>query len=254
MKSKNRKAVIFCTPRSTAWCVFVSIGIASWGNAQYWANYYFRLGISPSVADYVSFSQRISLIPAFVIPLMMFLHGSRYRGIRAKRNLYRYPSRNFYWCRLCCDAMWESLLASIVLMVFSILPAFLKKAPISFINWKNTYSLFALLSGSPLSENPSPIQILGAYGAAAWIQIFGSLLLYAIVECRLKPFFSFVILLITDLGLNCANHKSLWDYIGLRYGIWEKQFGVGFLISGWVIFLAALFVIGKSAYRKVDVL
>ena len=254
MKSKNRKSGIFCTSRLAAGGIFTSIGIASWSNAQYWANYYLRIGISPSVADYISFSQRISLIPAFVIPLMMFLHGSRYRGIRAKRNLYRYPSRSNYWYKLCCDAMWESLLASLVLTIFSILPAFLKSAPISFINWKTPYSLFALMSGSSLRENPAPLQILGAYWATAWIQIFGSLLLYAIAECRLKPFFSFVLLLIADLGLNSANHQSLWDHISLRYGMWEKPFGIGYLIAGWVTFLIVLFFIGKLTYRKADIL
>ena len=75
MKYQHNTNFYVLRPRPITWVVLVLIGIAGWGNAQYWVGYYSRVGVALSIADYACFSQRVSLIPPLVVPLMMSHHG-----------------------------------------------------------------------------------------------------------------------------------------------------------------------------------
>ena len=254
MKYQHNTNFYVLRPRPITWVVLVLIGIAGWGNAQYWVGYYSRVGVALSIADYACFSQRVSLIPPLVVPLMMSHHGLFHTGIYAKRNMYLYSSRGAYWRTLCRDALIEALIGSMTIMVFSVLPSLVNAAPLSIINWGGIQSLFALMTGASLQADVSLVSVLGAYWAAACMQILAYLLLYGVLECLLQSFAAFIAVLLFNLAFNSPIRRLVWDWASLSYGCWSKPFGVPLLLAGWLAFIAILYLLGHMTYRKVDVL
>lgn len=254
MKYRHNSNSFILRPRPITWAVLVLIGIASWSNARYWAGYYFRLGFALSITDYAYFSQRVSLIPPLVVPLMMFHHSLFHTGIYVKRNMYLYSSRGAYWRALCRDALVEALIGSMTILVFSVLPSLVNAAPLSIINWGGIQSLFALMTGAPLQAEVPPVSVFGAYWAAACIQILAYLLLYSVLDCLLQSFIAFIAVLLFNLAFNSPIRRLVWDWASLSYGCWSKPFDVSVLLAGWIAFIAILYLLGHMIYRKVDVL
>lgn len=241
-------------PRLTACVIMVCAGAASWANALDWAKYYSRLGTALSIADYACFSQRLSLIPPLIVPLMMFCHGISHTGIYAKRNMYLYPSRGAYWRKLCLDALTEALVSSAAVTVCSILPGFGSKNPLSVMNWSGAGSVFALMTGGPLQAAIPPVLIFAGCWAAACLQITAYLVLYSVLECRFRPFAAFIAVLLFNLAFNSPVRHSVWDQVSLNYGRWAEPSGAAALLAGWLAFIVLLCVLGGIAYRKADVL
>ncbi len=254
MKDRHHSNFYILRPRPITWVVLVLIGIAAWNNAQYWAGYYSRAGTALSIADYTCFSQRVSLIPPLVVPLMTFYHGLFHTGRYAKRNMYLSPSRGAYWLKLCRDAFAEAVAGSVVIMICSILPGLGSKKTLPIMNWSGAGSVFTLMTGTPLQTTVPPVLVFAGYWAAAWLQIMAYLLLYGILECRFRPFAAFISVLLFNLAFNSPVRNSIWDWASLSYGCWAKPFGAAVLLAGWLIFIAILYVLGHMAYRKADVL
>ena len=254
MKYRNNSRFPVPRPRPFTWAMLILVGIAGWGNARYWAGHYSRIGIALSMADYAGLTQRVSLIPPLIVPLMMLHHGSLHTGIYAKRNMYLYSSRGAYWRALSRDALAEAVLGGLMIMAFSMLPVLGRKVPMSVMNWSGPGSLFALMTGSPLQTEVSPVLVFGAYSAAACLQILAYLLLYGLLECRFPPFVAFLTVLLFNLAFNSPVRSSVWDWAGLGYGCWAKPFGGLILLAGWLAVIILLYLMGHMAYRKVDVL
>lgn len=254
MKYRNSSRVPIPRPRLITWLMLVLIGIAGWGNARYWAGFYLRSGIALSMADYAGFTQRVSLIPPLIVPLMMLHHESLHTGIYAKRNMYLYSSRSAYWRALSRDALAEAVLGGLIIMAFSMLPILGRKVPVSVINWGGPGSLFAFMAGGPLQTQASPVLVFGAYFAAACLQILAYLLLYGLLEWRFPPFAAFLTVLLFNLAFNSPVRSSVWDWASLSYGCWTKPFGGLILLAGWLALIILLYLMGHMAYRKVDVL
>lgn len=241
-------------PRLTACVIMVCAGAAGWANALDWAKYYSRLGAALSIADYACFSQRLSLIPPLIVPLMMFDYGISHTGIYAKRNMYLYPSRGAYWRKLCRDALTEALVGGTVITVCSILPGLGSKIPLPVMNWSGAGSVFALMTGGPLQAAVPPALVFAGYWAAACLQTMAYLVLYNVLECRFRPFAAFIAVLLFNLAFNSPVRHSVWDQVSLNYSWWAKPFGTAALLVGWLVFIAILCVLGGMAYRKADVL
>lgn len=254
MNYKRNAGPSLMRPRLTACVIMVCVGAASWASALDWAKYYSRLGAALSIADYAWFSQRPSLIPPLIVPLMMFYHGISHTGIYAKRNMYRYPSRGAYWQKLCRDALAEALVGSMVITACSTLPGFGSKNPLPVMNWSGAGSVFALMTGSPLQTAVPPVLVFAGYWAAACLQTMAYLVLYNVLECRFRPFAAFIAVLLFNLALNSPIRHSVWDWVSLGYGCWAKPFGAAALLAGWLAFIALLYVLGGMVYRKADVL
>lgn len=254
MKYKRNAGLSLMRPRLIACVMIACVGGASWANASDWANYYSRLGAALSITDYAWFSQRLSLIPPLIVPLMMFYHGISHTGIYAKRNMYLYPSRVAYWLKLCRDALAEALIGGMVITACSILPGFGGKDSLPMMNWSGAGSLFALMIGSPLQTAVPPVLVFAGYWAAACLQMTAYLLLYGILECRFPPFAAFIAVLLFNLAFNNPIRHSVWDWVSLGYGCWSKPFGVAMLLAGWLAFIAILCFLGGIVYRKADVL
>lgn len=254
MKCKQSARLSFVRPRLIAGVMLVCVGGASWANALNWASYYSRLGVALSTADYAWFSQRISLIPLLIVPLMMFYHGISHTGIYAKRNMYLYPSRGAYWLILCRDALAEALIGGMIITVCSILPSLGNKNPLPTINWSGVRSIFALMTGSPLQVTVPPVLVFIGYWAVACLQVMAYLLLYSVLECRFQAFAAFIAVLLFNLAFNSPLRHSVWDWASLSYGCWTKPFGMAVVLAGWEALIAILYLLGRMAYRKVDVL
>lgn len=254
MKCKHNAGPPFVRPRLIAGVMLVCVGAASWANALNWSSYYSRLGVSLSIADYIWFSQRISLIPSLIVPLMMFYHGISHTGIYAKRNMYLYPSRGAYWLALCRDALAEALIGSTVITACSIFPGLGTTNPLPMINWSGVYSIFALMTGSPLQTNVSPVLVFIGYWMAACLQLMAYLLLFSILGCRFQLFIAFITVLLFNLAFNSPLRRSVWDWASLSYGCWRKPFDAVALLAGWLVLIAILYFLGHMAYRKADVL
>ncbi len=254
MKCKHNIGPSILRPRLIAVVMLVCLGAASWANALDWANYYSLLGVALSLADYAWFSQRLSLIPPLVVQLMMFYHGISHTGIYAKRNMYLYPSRGAYWLKLCRDAFAEAMTGSIIIMVCSILPGLGNKKALPIMNWSGAGSVFTLMAGTPLQTTVPPVLVFAGYWAAACLQIMAYLLLYGILECRFRPFAAFISVLLFNLAFNSPIRNSIWDWASLSYGYWAKPFGAAVLLAEWLALIAVLYLLGRMAYRKVDVL
>ena len=254
MKYRNSLRLLVPRPRPITWIMLILIGIAGWSNARYWAGYYSRIGVALSMADYAAFTQRVSLIPPLIVPLMMLHHGSLHTGIYAKRNMYLYSSRGAYWRALSRDALVEAALGGMAIMFFSMLPVLGREIPPPIMNWGGIGSLFTLMTGSPLQTEVSPVLVFGAYLAAACLQILAYLLLYGLLECRFPPFAAFLTVLLFNLAFNSPVRSSVWDWAGLGYGCWAKPFGGLILLAGWLAVIILLYLMGHMAYRKVDVL
>lgn len=254
MKYRHNSNSCILRPRPITWVVLVLIGIASWSNARYWAGYYFRLGFTLSIADYAYFSQRVSLIPPLVVPLMMFHHGLFHTGIYVKRNMYLYSSRGAYWRTRCHDALAEALIGCMTILVFSVLPSLVNADSLSIINWGKVQSLLAFMTGAPLQAEVLLVSVFGAYWAVACLQILTYLLLYDLLECWFPPFAAFATVLLFNLAFNSPIQRSVWNWASLSYGYWAKPFGVVVLLVGWLAIILLLYFIGHMAYRKVDVL
>ena len=240
--------------RLITWVMLILIGIAGWSNARYWVGHYSRVGVALSMTDYAGFTQRVSLIPPLIVPLMMLHHGSLHTGVYAKRYMYLYSSRSAYWRVLSRDALVEAVLGGLMIMAFSILPVLGSEVPLSIMNWGGVGSLFTLMTGSPIQTEASPVLVFGAYLAAACLQILAYLLLYGLLECRFPPFAAFLTVLLFNLAFNSPVRSSVWDWAGLGYGCWAKPFGAAILLAGWVALIVLLYFMGHIAYRKVDVL
>ena len=254
MKYRNNSRFPVPRPRPFTWAMLILVGIAGWGNTRYWVGHYSRIGIALSMADYAGFTQRVSLIPPLIVPLMMLHHGSLHTGIYTKRNMYLYSSRGAYWRALSRDALTEAVLGGLMIMAFSMLPVLGRKVPMSVMNWSGPGSLFALMTGSPLQTEVLPVLVFGAYLAAACLQILAYLLLYGLLECRFPPFAAFLTVLLFNLAFNSPVQSSVWDWAGLGYGCWAKPFGGLILLAGWLAVIILLYLMGHMAYRKVDML
>jgi len=226
--------------------------LAGWANARYWGGYYSKLGVALSQADYLCFSQRASLIPPFVMPLMIFSFGVTHTGVCMTQNIYRYSSRAVYWRMLCRDALSQALVGGAALVAGSLLPAIGGAYSIPTVNWCSAQGLFALMAGGPMRRDVSLPLVFAGNWVAACLQLMAGLLLYGVLECRFRAFPAFAIVLVLCMALSSPVRQSVWDLSSLRYRCWRNAFDMILLLTGWLICLSALFFAGLLLYRKVD--
>lgn len=254
MKYKTPAGPLFPRFRPVTGAMLVCAGGASWLNAVDWAGCYARYGLPLCVVDHALFSQQLSLIPPWIVPLMMFHHAVCHTGVSAKRNMYRYPSRGAFWRMRCRDALAEALTGSAAILAGSLLPGLCREAPLPMINWSGAHTVFSLMTGAPLPVPVSPVPVLAGFWAATCLQILTFLLLYSVLECLFRPFSAFVAVLLSDLAFCSPLQSTVWDRASLHYGCWTRPFGVAALLAGWLAVAAGLYLLGHAACRRVDAL
>ncbi len=254
MRYKQARQDALPYPRLLPWVLPVLIGAASWCNARYWANHYLSMGVTLCLADCACFSQQASLLPPFVVPLLLFYSGARRTGVYSRRHMYRYASRGTWWRAQCMEALKAAVCGGGIVLTFSVLPGMMRGKPLTAVNWGGVNSLFALMTGNPLQRETSLPAVLLACGAAVYLQVWAHSLLYQILACRLRPLAAFAIVAVTGMACGSPVWHPVWDAASLSYRCWSEPFGAAGVVVRWLAVSAALCGVGYGVCRKVDVL
>lgn len=239
-------------PRRSGWgaAAMLLMLTAAWANSRDWAAYYARLGVAQCMADCAAASQSLSLIPPFAEPLTL-LYGLLQQPCK-RREMLRFGSRAAYW-RACCRAFAARAAALAGALVLGSGLAGLGMAGPT-VNWGRPGSLFAQTAGGPLARPPGLWAVCGALWAAAALQLLALQLLWGLLTCRLRPLAALLGVLAADLALCSPVRPGFWLRVCCGAACWARPNGPVPLLAGWLACCGGLYLLGRLAWRRADVL
>lgn len=238
-------------PRRSGWgaaAMLLLLLAAGWANSRDWAAYYARLGAAQCMADCAAFSQSLSLIPPFAGPLALLVSLLQQAG--GRRAILRFGSRAAYWQAVCRAAAARAALFAGAL----VLGASLAGLGMAGVNWGRPGSLFAQTAGGPLAQPPGLGAVCGALWAAAALQLLALQLLWGLLSCRLRPLAALVGVLAADLALCSPVRPEFWLQVCCGAACWARPGGPALRLAGWLACCGGLYLLGRLAWRRADVL
>lgn len=167
-----------------------------------------------------------------------------------RRAILRFGSRAAYWQAGCRAAAARAALFAGAL----VLGASLAGLGMDGVNWGRPGSLFAQTTGGPLAQPPGLGAVCAALWAAAALQLLALQLLWGLLSCRLRPLAALVGVLAADLALCSPVRPDLWLRVCCGAACWARPGGPALRLAGWLACCGGLYLLGRLAWRRADVL